>query len=208
MIPAPWRWPALAFPVLCPIALCLGALLWLAGFDQFERAARSPAPDPPPADGIVVLTGGSGRIEAGYRLLADGKAPRLLVSGVGGGDLPGILHRQNVLPFEGAPAPDDRITLGRIATDTIGNAAETAAWARQNDLHTLIVVTAGYHMPRALLELRRELPGIVLYPVPVHPMTLRGHQRLGSLRLLAIEYDKLLAAWFGINRLFREGPRP
>ena len=33
--------------------------------------------------------------------------------------------------------------------DTRGNAAETAAWARANAIHSLLVVTAGYHMPRA-----------------------------------------------------------
>ena len=33
-------------------------------------------------DAIVVLTGGAERVETGFRLLADGLAPRLFVSGV------------------------------------------------------------------------------------------------------------------------------
>ncbi len=56
------------------------------------------------------------------------------------------------------------VTLGRSATSTLGNAEETATWVRTHDIHSLIVVTADYHMPRALLEMEREMPGVTLYP--------------------------------------------
>jgi len=36
-------------------------------------------------------------------------------------------------------------------------------------MHTLRVVTAAYHMPRALIELRRTLPQVELVPHPVFP---------------------------------------
>ena len=206
-----WRTATIALT-----ALFLAAILWLIGFNRFQRDARRAAIDPPAADGIVVLTGGAGRIEVALRLLADGKASRLLVSGVSGRDLPEILHGRNVAPSAIPLVPDDRITLGRDATDTVGNAAETASWARRLGLRSLIVVTAGYHMPRALGEITRELPGIMLHPVAVQSPALRGTDRIGSLRLLATEYDKYLAARFGlsrmygseINRLLREGFRP
>ena len=200
---AAWRLLALALTTLFA-----AALLWLAGFQAYQHAARSPAPDPPRADGIVVLTGGAGRIEAGLRLLADGKAPRLLVSGVGGGDLPEALRRQTTPdPISPDHTNIDRISVGRTAIDTVGNAAEVATWARQTGLHTLIVVTAGYHMARALREITRDSPDLVLYPAPVHSPALRGPDRIGSLRLMTNEYDKFLAAYYGLNRVFRD-PHP
>lgn len=199
-----WRvmWRALA---LVLTALFAAALLWLAGFTAFESDARRFVPDPAPADGIVVLTGGADRIEAGLQLLAVGKAPRLLISGVGSGiELSEILRRVRVDP---ALLEAQIITLGHAATNTVGNAAETAAWARQFDLHSVIVVTAGYHMARALAELARVVPGLELRPMPVRPPALRTRDDITTLRLLAIEYDKLLAVRFGITRLNNKGPR-
>ena len=194
-----WRWPTLAL-----LALFAAALVWLAGFTAFERGARRIAAPPPPADGIVALTGGADRIETALRLFADGKAPRLLVSGVGhGAALAELLHRLPVDPASLA----NQITLGHVTTDTVGNAAETAAWARQNGLHTIIVVTAGYHMARALHEIARELPDVELRPFPVRPPALRSRDDLATLRLLASEYDKFLAVWLGLNRLLSKGSK-
>lgn len=190
-------------------ALFAAALLWLAGFTAFEADARRPAPDsviPDPADGIVVLTGGADRIETGLRLLAAGQAPRLLISGVGNGiELSGILRH---VPIDPALLETQIVTLGHAATNTVGNAAETAAWARRFGLHSIIVVTAGYHMARALAELGRELPGLELRPMPVRPPALRSRDDITTLRLLAIEYDKLLAVRFGLTRLKNKGFRP
>jgi uncharacterized SAM-binding protein YcdF (DUF218 family) len=193
-----WRWPALALATIFA-----AALFWLAGFTAFEYDARRFVSDPAPADGIVVLTGGAGRIEAGLHLLAAGKAPRLLISGVGSGiDLSDVLRRVDVDP---TLLEFHIITLGHAATNTVGNAAETAAWARQYDLHSVIVVTAGYHMARALAELARVVPGLELRPMPVHPPALLARDDISTLRLLAIEYDKLLAVRFGLTRL-KKGP--
>jgi uncharacterized SAM-binding protein YcdF (DUF218 family) len=195
-----WRWPALALS-----GIFAAALLWLAGFTVFEQNARRVVSSPPISDGIVALTGGADRIETALRLFADGKAPRLLISGVGAGaDLAEYFHRVPIDPALLAT----RITLGRAATDTVGNAAETAAWARQNDLHTIIVVTAGYHMARALHEIARELPDVKLRAVPVRSPALRSRDDLPTMRLLAIEYDKLLAVWSGFNRLMTKGSKP
>ena len=94
-----------------------------------------------------------------------------------------------------------RITLGRTATTTLGNAEETAEWARMHRLRSLIVVTAGFHMPRALLELRRAMPDTVLYPAPVQPQSGLGP---GSLRILAAEYAKLIGAWAGVSHIVRQ----
>ncbi len=175
-------------------SLTLLALLWLAGFVWFLRlAGQSPSP-PSHADAIVALTGGAGRVEMALRLLAEGHARIALVSGVGGAAaFAALARRAGVDPSLGA-----RVTLGREAQTTRGNAAETAVWARANDVHSLIVVTAFYHMPRALTELARTLPGVALHPVPVTPGA--------SWRLLVGEYGKFLAAQFGLTALDLRAP--
>jgi uncharacterized SAM-binding protein YcdF (DUF218 family) len=58
-------------------------LIWLGGLIYFTTLIPDSVADPASAtDGIVVLTGGSERLREGFRLLADGKAKRLLISGV------------------------------------------------------------------------------------------------------------------------------
>ena len=191
-------------PVTAALAVVLAlAGLWGAGFAHFNVQIRQPAASlPPKADGIVVLTGGAERIETALRLLAEGRAPVLLVSGVGrGAELAEIAHRLQLDPA----ALAERVTLGRTATTTIGNALETASWARAHRVHSLIVVTAGYHMPRALLEIGRELPGVALHPAPVQPPAMRGPLDLSTAKLLANEYDKLLAVRLGLTRFARAG---
>ena len=130
-------------------------------------------------------------------LLAQGRARLLLVSGVGGAaEFGELAHRAGV-----ASALAPRVTLGRAAASTHGNAAETADWARAHAVHSLIVVTAGYHMPRALAELGRALPGVALYPVPVQPPAMRGDTDPATFRLLAAEYTKWLATEAGLSAL-------
>ena len=180
---------------------CVLLLLWGAGFAWFLRTALTERPPPPRADGIVALTGGAGRVEAALRLLADGRAEQLLISGVGGAaEFPSLAQLAGADP---RLAP--RVTLGREATSTHGNAAETADWVNEKKIRSLIVVTAGYHMPRALAELGRALPGVALYPVPVLPPAPREGGEPGMLRLLAGEYTKWLVAVAGLTALDPHG---
>jgi len=175
-----------------------GGAVWGMGFAMFNNAAWQPYEAPGAADAIVVLTGGADRIEAALRLLAEGRAPLLLVSGVAGGTDLADLNRRVPLDAEQA----GRVTLGRVARSTAGNAAETALWSQAHSVKRLIVVTAGYHMPRALLELHDALPDVQLLPAPVQSLAVRDATRV---RTLAAEYDKLLAVRFGLTRLLRNG---
>ena len=177
----------------------LAAAVWGGGFVWFIRVAERPADLPPVADGVVALTGGAERVEAALRLLAEDRAGNLLISGIGGGvDLATLAHRAGVDP---APLVQ-RVTLGRSATSTRGNAQETAVWAHTHHIGTLIVVTAFYHMPRALLELGRDMPGAHLYPAPVMPGRL-WQRPASAVRLLAGEYAKYLLAATWLSRLGR-----
>lgn len=186
-----------------PIWPVLGVLAaaWLGGFIWFAQNSLR-APDVPnilpPADGIVVLTGGADRIVTGVHLLQQGNGHVLLISGVGhGADLADLLRGSGIA----AEPLAARVTLGRSATKTIGNADETADWAERENLHALIVVTASYHMRRALTELHRSMPEMVLIAYPVVPPALRQGGSLAVLRLLAGEYSKWLAAEAGLSRL-------
>ncbi|MCF4166731.1 YdcF family protein [Zavarzinia compransoris] len=118
-------------------------------------------------DGIVVLTGGALRLDEAAAVMAKGLAGRLLVSGVSTDSGPEDIRARL------AALPDAMfnccVDLGYQARNTIGNADEAAAWARAHGMATLRVVTAAYHMPRALAELNRALPEVVLLPHPVFP---------------------------------------
>ena len=171
-------------------------LAWGGGLAWFVwRAQREPQPSHT-ADGIVALTGGAERVATALRLLADGRGRLLLISGVGpAAELADFARLAKLDPDKLAA----QVTLGRDAASTRGNAAETAAWAQANRLHSLLVVTATYHMPRALLELSRAAPDLDLFPVPVRPPGLRGTPDWPMLRLLIGEYSKWLAACAGLS---------
>ena len=181
---------------LLPALAAAALLAFSGGFAGFVISAYRPGDAPAHADGIVVLTGGAERVETGLRLLAEHRAGRLLVSGVAHGT--DLAELARVAGVDAAPLAD-RVTLGRRAGTTRGNAAETAAWVAGADIHTLIVVTGFYHMPRALAELSRDLPGVVLYRAPVTPVALR-RPNAATLRLLSGEYLKYLAVEAGLSR--------
>ncbi|MBV8199230.1 MAG: YdcF family protein [Acidobacteria bacterium] len=179
--------------------ITVAAAAWALGLAWFIHDANRHAEPPPRADGIVVFTGGAERVEAALHLLQEGRSERLLVSGIGGGaDLAEIARLAGVDPA----ALAGRVKLGRAAHTTRGNADETAAWARANGVRSLIVVTAGYHMQRALTELARALPEVEFYPVTVMPPAMQGPGGLrdaGTLRLMVEEYTKWLAATLGLT---------
>ncbi len=204
MTEAGWRRRARLGLAAAGAALLGCGVLWGVGFARFNSIARQTGALPAAADGIVVLTGGADRIETALRLLVEGRAPYLMVSGVArGADLADLVRR---VPLD--PDQASRVTLGHAAQSTWGNAAETAPWARAHNMRRLIVVTAGYHVPRALLEVRRALPDVALQAVAVQSPALRGGSRAAAVRVLAGEYDKLLAVQLGLSRLLGAGEPP
>jgi uncharacterized SAM-binding protein YcdF (DUF218 family) len=184
-------------PVLLRAAQLVAAL-WLGGFAIYLALvfAASPPNPMPRADGIVALTGGDGRIATALGLLAAQNAPRLLISGAGRGTYLGDFTADDAAA---ATADAKDITLGHMADTTHGNALEAASWARAHDMHSLIIVTADYHMPRALLEMRAALPRVALIPDPVRPPAMRKFVSLPTLRMLAGEYTKYLVVRSGLG---------
>jgi uncharacterized SAM-binding protein YcdF (DUF218 family) len=178
------------------LALAAAALMAFAlGFWGFARSVQQATPpDPfPEADAIVALTGGStDRLTTAMALLGSGHGRRLLISGVN----PKVTDKEMAALLHGG----DKlfkccVDVGRRAEDTLGNAAETAAWAKRNGFETLIVVTDNYHMPRSLAELRIAMPQTKLVPYPVKARISRApvwQNDLGAAARLAGEYTKYL----------------
>jgi uncharacterized SAM-binding protein YcdF (DUF218 family) len=190
-----FRGTALRLRTLATLGAGTVAAAFVLSFAWFIYLTGASSELPPHADGIVAFTGGQERVETALRLLTQGRADRLLLSGIGGGaELPELarLAGVNALPIA------TRVTIGRTATTTRGNALETAAWARTNAIRSLLVVTAFYHMPRAMLELRRLLPDTALYSVPVWPPAAQRWSA-ATLRLIAEEYIKYLASALGLT---------
>lgn len=156
-------------------------------------------------DAIVVLTGGSERLAAGFALLAQGRAEKLFISGVGRGT-----SRDAIRTRAGAAERFECcVVIGRDALNTEGNAQETAAWLKAQSYNSLRVVTASYHMPRSLLEMRRAMPGITLVPHPVFPRRVKIEswwRSPGTASLLVTEAGKYWAAT--VRAWVSPGPAP
>lgn len=166
-------------PVYLFVAWLLGFGLYLLNIPKVE--APSELKQGGAVDAVVVLTGGGGRIEAGFALLGHGYGQRMLISGVNRSvthqDLYGMHER-------GQELLECCTDLGREAEDTIGNSLEIAAWVRRYGFHKLAVITAEYHMPRSLALIRRQLPDRELVPVAV--------KSEAGPRTLAYEYNKYI----------------
>jgi uncharacterized SAM-binding protein YcdF (DUF218 family) len=177
-------------------ALLVVVMLWGVGLLAFASrvAHATPAADPGRAQGIVALTGGSNRrLTAAMALLQAGKGQRLLISGVNRRTTREQIRL--VARAVAGPVYDCCVDLGFEAIDTVGNAREAAEWARARGYDHLILVTADYHMPRALLELRGAMPRVKLIPYPVATEDVdarRWWKTPQGLRLMVMEYDKYL----------------
>ena len=183
------------------LILALGIGLFAGSFLRFSRDVihLEPPVNLAKADGIVVLTGGSQRIDRAVELLDSGQAERLLISGVYPATTAGQLQRLT----QAEPALFECcVDIDHDALDTIGNAEETAAWIGKHGYDDVIVVTSNYHMPRSLLLLRRVDGKTNYIPYPVVATDLRQLQWLqqpGAIRMLFAEYVKYLAARFRLN---------
>ncbi len=174
----------------------LGGIALVAGFVAFAaEVADTRVPADVHAEGIVALTGGSARIDSALRLLAEGRARRLLISGVNPSvDLKALA---DTVDKDLEVALACCVDLGRAARDTAGNAAEARDWAKAKGYTSLIVVTSDYHMPRSMAELAEAMPKVKLIPYPVTNPELhlgRWWADAAAFGLLVREYGKYLLA--------------
>jgi uncharacterized SAM-binding protein YcdF (DUF218 family) len=175
-------------------AAIVAVLAFVVGFWDFARRVRAQPRTPPQAEAIVALTGGSlERLSTGVRLLEQHKGERLLISGVNR-----IVTDEELLDQALDVDPELArccIDLGRSADDTLGNASEAAAWAREHHYTKIILVTDDYHMPRSHAELSLAMPEAEIHPYPVRtrwtdPDLWRSD--IGAAGRLGAEYVKYL----------------
>lgn len=176
--------------VLLFIAVFSGGFLWFLHLVQASQDDIASTK----ADAIVALTGGPFRINDALELLAAGQGQRLLISGVNPATRPVEISR---LVPEHQRLFGCCVDIGHFATNTIGNAIETRRWAEARGFRSLIVVTSNFHMPRAMVELSHELPGVTLLPYPVVSDRVRLEswwENPETARVLFWEYMKYIVA--------------
>ena len=159
--------------------------VWCVGFILFYVSIHQPKPPTPSAPnkttGIAVLTGGTGRLEAGLSLLENGTGVRLLISGVHTS-----VSANDLVNISGAKPNlfDCCVDLDRASANTIENALMSAAWVKEKQYTSLYLVTSGYHIPRSLLLFEAAMPDVKIMPVAVDtPM---------SYFAIILEYNKYL----------------
>jgi uncharacterized SAM-binding protein YcdF (DUF218 family) len=170
-------------------------VLFFIGFAAFASGvADEPREAVPSAEGITVLTGGPDRIDQAMKLLAQGKAKRVLITGVYRSTTKEELKQ---LASQGDQYFACCVDIDKEARNTIDNATETSQWVAQHHFNSVIVVTSNYHMPRALAELGRAMPDVVLISYPVIDKNVhldRWWTYPGTSKLLMSEYLKYLPA--------------
>lgn len=161
--------------------LALALIAYGIGFALFAMLLPGPAGDER-TDAIVVLTGGSGRLDRGFALIQRGLARRMLISGVA----PTVRPQELVAAYHVDPRLFACcITLGRDAFDTRSNAEEVAHWLQRQHFRSIRLVTNDIHMRRARFEIEKRVGTdvtIVSDAVPTESDT----------RQIFIEYNKYL----------------
>jgi uncharacterized SAM-binding protein YcdF (DUF218 family) len=167
-------------------------ILYALGFALFGVTLGKPAAtDAARTEGIVVITGGAGRIEHGVQILADGHGQRLLVAGTD----PAVTKADLIRRLGGKRRlVQCCVDLGSESVDTRSNAEETKRWLERRQYKSLRLVTSDWHMRRARYEFRRVLGDdyrVVPDAVRTEPgfMTLFGEYNKYLLRRIAVWLD-------------------
>ena len=173
------------------LALYFGSLslmFWIIGFVLFCLYALSFKYFPQKeSDAVVVLTGGTNRVQTGLNMITDNKAGYMLISGV---------HKEvkkTTLFPNASPETLDKITLGYEALDTKGNAKEIKSWLSGKEIKSILLVTSFYHMPRSIFEIKKANNNLKITPLPVFPKSFNQSVDWIKTRyawLLFIEYHK------------------
>jgi uncharacterized SAM-binding protein YcdF (DUF218 family) len=140
-----------------------------------------------PADALMVLSGGEGRIAEGYRAWSSGAATEIYILGAGRD-----LTLTRLVPPAAALTSKDRsrVHAEGWSENTLENAFSAKTAVEDRKFSSVILVTSDYHVPRAWIAFRRILPPrVALHVLPVRS---EGWNSAG-------------AAWRTARRYFVEG---
>ena len=171
-------------------------------FNYQEKILSLKEYSPKRASNIVILTGGSNRIRDGLKIIKNLESSaiintKLLISGTGKGFT--ISNVKKLLPKNKSLNIFLKccIELDNKSKNTHSNAIETLKWAKKNNIKTFILITSNYHMPRAALEFKAQMPN---FEIITHPITPKKHDisnwmhSFETFSLIFIEYSKFLIA--------------
>ncbi len=175
---------------------------WLVGLCMFAYTINHFQTDTKThTQAIVVLTGGRNRISEAVKLLNQGLADKLFISGV---EKNTSLH--DISESQDITLPEQKIALEKKSTNTIENAIETQAWLRQNNISSIRLVTSNYHLPRSMQEFQYQNSHLNIVPHPVFSehVAKEWWTKTRSFCLIASEYNKFLYVWL-MRRLNIQG---
>lgn len=166
-------------------------ILYVLGFFLFGVSLADPAPaDTPATDAIVVITGGTGRIERAMAMLGERKGKRLLIAGVDP-----LVTKADLAKRLGGKRKllDCCVDLGSESVDTRSNAEEAKRWVARHHYRSIRLITSDWHMRRAAYEFHRQLGDVRMVEDAVtsqpNLMTLFGEYNKLLLRRIAVWID-------------------
>ena len=167
-------------------------LIYAVGFVLFGVTLADPAGSER-TDAVVVLTGGSRRIERGVAVMDDRLAKRMLISGAD----PSFTRADLVRRL----GPDSRRTvrccvdLESVSVDTRSNAEEAQRWLDKRGYRSIRLITSDWHMRRAKYDFRVHLG-------PDYRIVEDAIRTRPSFATLFLEYNKYLlrrgSVWFDL----------
>lgn len=172
------------------LAVC-GLGIWFIGFVAFaHKINHYPVDNETPTEAIVVLTGGRYRIAEAARLMKNGLAQKLFISGVEKNTSLAAIGKRQEIDF----LNDENIALDRESTNTVENAAVSGNWLKDNNIQNIRLVTSNYHLPRSLAEFHYKNPDLKIIPHPVFSkyVSKKWWKNGKSFYLIASEYNKYL----------------
>lgn len=148
-------------------------------------------------DAIVILTGGSDRINAGLDMMKAGMSEQVFISGVN----EKVTLKEILSLWPEYDGSDLRccITLDYAAQDTKDNAVEALKWVRTHHVQSFRLVTSDYHIMRALMEFTRLMPENGIFPSPVTSTPAEYAAKGGYMKLMIGEYHKTVLTWLRVT---------
>jgi uncharacterized SAM-binding protein YcdF (DUF218 family) len=169
--------------------LMVVALVYALGLGTFVALLPKPFTTlPPDLQGLATFTGGAGRVATTLRLVQNGFAGPILISGINPRSQLAEIEELSGLETPLTSAQRQQIMLDS-ATTTRENLQSLNLWATTASLQRVGLITSTYHAARVRLLGWWLAPRLDLVLLPVQPEDTR-------FRVLLREYHKLLATPF------------